>query len=902
MNWKDVIRQAFIDAGDSPDEDVVEELAQHAATAYQAYRADGDEAPDAERRVRALIQQWRDQAPRFHRRSRGTPATEPPSIESRRFAGLMNDVRYGLRTLFRQRGFTLLAVLTMAIGIGIMTTLFSVLYGVLLKPLPWPEAERLMWLAESHQGATRKMPWSMTNGPYLAWKEKPSTVEDVGAWSGQTITLSGTGQTERISAAKVTASIFPLLRATPLIGAAFDASDELAGTPVGKIVLSYGLWQERFGGSAAAVGQTIQIDGKPAVIVGVMPRDFVFPNASYRAWMPFYVPPVIGSDGQTRTAALFNAITRLRPGVTPSQAAAEATARARAGGDFGMLTMMWFGTNTPADISVVPALDAITEDVRTALIALFLSVALLLITATANIASLQLARAIARRREIAIRSAIGAGTGRITQQLLVENLLLCIVGGVCGLFITAVLHQTLPSLLSTFPRLDNVRIGAMVTAFAFGLMLITGVALGVLPSLYLRRMNLAEMLSQDGTSTIGLRKGSVSRARTLIMTAQVSVACVLLVGAALLGRSLLAMMHTERGYDPANAFTARVVLPSGKFNPAAQVDAMETLSSRLRLIPGVTRVGFADSTPLSGSEMISAFDMKSKRPPVGETINVHSTRHVVSDDYFAALGIRTIQGRTFTAADAANSARVVVVNRKFAREYLSDSPLSDTLSGFGRDDGIDYQVIGIVDDVMEKDLAFAVQPEIYSLARQAPALGAATTFIVRTSGDPRLVLDPLKNMVRDVDASIAIDRIATLADRVSTSLAKPRLYAILLATFAGSALLIAAVGLFGVLSYSVAQRTREFAIRTALGAKPIHVVRMILRQGLWITGSGLAIGMWLSYASNKYLSSLLYAVTPYDWLSFVGVSLVIGVCAIVACIAPVVRALRIDPLGALRTS
>ncbi len=900
MNWKSIIRQAFLDAGEVPDDDVLEELSLHAASAFQARRADGADAAEAERHVRDLINRWREEGPRLRRRPRTTPAVEPPSIDARRFSGLANDVRYGVRTLLRQRSFAVLAILTMAIGIGIMTTLFSVVYGVLLKPLPWPNADRLMWLAETHQGATRQNPWRVTNATYLAWQDNPATIDAIGAWQTPTMTLSGRGETERIPVGGVTASIFPLLGVKPLMGSVFEATDELPGAPVSKVVLSYGLWLERFGGDASALGQTIQLDGKPFVIAGVMPRDFAFPNATSRAWVPFYVLPAFGRDGQMQASMIFSAMARLKPGVTPAQAAAEATARARGGPDWSMSFMMWYGSKSPADISVVPALEAMTQEVRTALVFLFFAVALLLLTATANIASLQLARAIARRREIAIRSAIGAGSRRIMQQLLVENLLLGIAGGICGLVMAAALHQTLPFMLSPFPRLDDVRINAMVGGFAIGLTLIAGVALGVLPSLYLRRLNLAESLAQDGTSTIGSRKGGVPRIRSFIMTAQVAVACMLLIGAALLSRSFLAMTQTERGYDPANAFTARLVFPSGKFSPQAQLDAMETLSSRLRLIPGVTRVGFADASPLSGSETISAFDMPSKKPPVGPSIQVHATRHVVSDDYFAALGIRLVNGRTFNSRDAATSTPVIVVNRTFANQYLSDAPIGDTIANFARGNGVPYEVVGIVDDVFEKGLSDPVQPEIYSFTRQSQTFGVPATFIVRTSGEARSVLGPLRNIVRDLDSSIAVDRIATMSERVSTSLAKPRLYAVLLATFAASALLIAGVGLFGVLSYSVAQRTREFAVRTALGAKPADVVRLILKQGMWITVSGLALGIWLSFVSIQYISAMLYGVTPHDWLSFVVVSLVVGVSAILACIAPAVRAVRIDPLHALR--
>ena len=588
-----------------------------------------------------------------------------------------NDVRYGFRVLARSRGFVVLAILTMAVGIGIMTTVFSLIHGVLLQPLPWPEPERLVRLSETHQGATRRLPWIMTNAAYLAWRDQPSTIEQLAAWSRRQATITGAGDAERLSYAVATASVFSLLQARPLIGVTFGTEDEAAAMPLGRIILSYGLWQQRFGGNPQVLGQSISLDGRAHTIIGVMPREFAFPDRETRAWTSFYIPPVVTPGGQDRELLMFDAMARLKPAVTPEQAAAEATARARSGPDRGLVAMAIFGSNGPVEIAAVPALQAITADIRRPLIMMLVAVALLLMTAIANVAGLQLSRANTRQREIAIRAAIGASTRRITQQLLAENMLLGLAGGTAGLILTAALHRLLPSRLpADFPRLDNVVLNWSVAWFAIAITVVVGMLLGCLPALHLRRLKLTDALLEHGGASSGIHS-RVPQARMAIMVGQIAIACTLLIGAGLFIRSFVAMMNADRGYRAANVLTTRVSMPDGLFTSQRRRELVDALLERARLLPGVTRIAFTTGLPLSGSETLSSFKMKSLRPPIGVEIQVSTTRSVVSEEYFAAMGMRAIEGRTFNSSDTAISPKVVVVSRSFARRYLSDKPIGD---------------------------------------------------------------------------------------------------------------------------------------------------------------------------------------------------------------------------------
>lgn len=900
MDWKAQLRRTLGNAVPQLDEDVIEEIAQHAAALYERARADGLESSAARRRVEDQLAALAREADAMRRPPRRAPAIVQPPPSGPRMLGLAQDIAYAARRFRRQPGHAAVTILTMALGIGAATALFSVAYGVLLKPLPWPGADRLVRLYETRAGSTRRLPPLMTNLSYREWRENPTTIEGLAAWATRTLAVTEAGPSERIPVAAVTASLFPLLRAEPLLGTLFGPDDERE--EAGDVVLSYGLWHQRFGGDPAILGRTVQLDDRSYRVAAIMPASFAFPDRQTRAWIPFHVPPVSTPGTEGRTLRMFGAMARLKPGVSPQQAAAEGTARGRAGPDAGPVAMAVFGSTGPVEVTAVPALEAQTAEVRPALLVLLAAAGLLLLTATANVASLQLARGVTRRREIAIRSAIGASTGRVMRQLLVESCLLGLAGGFAGLLLAAWLHRAFPVLLpADFPRAADVAMDWRVAGFALVVALGTGIAFGLLPALHARRIALSAALAEDGLAPAGGgSRSATARARGLIMAGQIAVACVLLIGAALLARSFVALISADRGYDPDNVLTARLVLPDYAYSPARRATLVTDLLERLRGVPGVVGASMTTSLPLTSGEMLSSFPMPSPR---GEgTISVQAGIRHVSPDYFRVMRVRLLDGRSFTNDDQETSPGVAVVNEAFVKKYLSETPLRDRLpSRVGRDEaGAD--IIGIVENVRHRGVTDNPQPEIYYSYRQLPS-GLAhdePLLALRTSGDPRGLVPTLRALVQQQDPGIAVESIMTMEDRLMTSLARPRLYALLLGGFATFALIIAGVGLFGVLAYSVAQRSREIGVRTALGATKRDVVTLVLRQGLAIAGAGILAGVIVSLAAARYLASTLHGVTPHDPASFIAVPAALVVVAALACAIPARRAAQLDPLRALR--
>jgi putative ABC transport system permease protein len=823
---------------------------------------------------------------------------------------LTRDLRYGVRVLRRQPGFAAVAVLTMALGISATTVLFSVAYGVLLKPLPWPEAERLVRVTETRQGRTGRVAGTVTNATYLAWREQRTAIEDIGGWRPLTSTMTGAGDALRVPIISTTPSLFAILRVRPLIGRLFRDGEGRQGDP-GLVILSYGLWQERFGGRPEIIGSLVQLDDRPHTIVGVMPREFAFPDLEARAWTPFNVPTVAQPNGAI-SGAIFSAVARLRGGASPAQASAEATSRARSAPDLNAAATALFGAVGPIDISTVPELDAITADVRPAILILLAAAALLLITATANVASLQLTRATTRKREMAVRTAIGAGQGRIVRQLLMENAILGIGGGVIGLALAAGLQRLLPSLLPAgFPRLDAMAIDTRVLLFALTVSVAASVACGLVPAWHSRRVNLVETLSEDGVAPAGgTMRSPTARMRGLIMAGQVAIACVLLIGGALLTRSLVSLIRADRGYDPVNLLTASLPIPRG-YPAERRGQLLETLVERLAAVPGVTHAAYSNGLPFLSAGGFTAFKMRSPLNP-GLEVDVQTTLRVVSPGYFDTMRLRPVAGRMLSDSDSAGRPPAVVVNKTFAREYLGEHALGFRIPQGGpraggvvfTDKDAAWEVVGVVDDMRQDNVEGPPQAEIFASFKQVvpgSMRGFDPIVVVRTTNDPTQYVSTLRSLVQEEAPTVALDSVMTMEDRVTRSLEKPRLYAVVLAWFGAFALLIAGVGLFGVLSSSVAQRTREIGVRSALGARTRDIVALVLRQTLWIVGAGMTLGVAAGLAGVRTLSTFLYGVSPYDALTFVVVPIVIVAVAAVACLVPARRAARVDPLTALRT-
>jgi putative ABC transport system permease protein len=821
----------------------------------------------------------------------------------------LQDLLYGLRLLRRQPGFAAVAIFTMALGIGATTMLFSVAHGVLLKPLPWSDAAQLVRITETRAGRTGRVLGTLSNGTFLAWRDHRSTIEDAGGWLTQTATLTGAGDPARVPIIATTPSLFRILRVHPLIGRLFDEG-EGASNQHGAVILSYSLWHERFGGRPDIVGHVLQLNDRPHTIVGAMPRNFAFPDPETRAWTAWSVPPVVGNGGAL-VGVIFRGIARLRAGVTPEQAAAEATTHARNAPDMGLAARALFGAAGPIDVSAVPELQAITADVKPAILVLLAAVALLLITATANVASLQLARATVRRRELALRAAIGAGQRRIVRQLLIESAILALCGGLGGMALAAGLHRMLPWLLPDgFPRLDAVALDIPALSFALAVTVLASVACGLLPAWHTRRVNLVEMLSEHGVASAGgAMRSAAARTRASIMVAQVAIACLLLVGAALLTRSFVALVRADRGYDPVNVLTARLPLTPG-YPAERRGQLLETLVERLRAVPGVTHAAYSSGLPFVSTGGFSAFNMRSPRNPDVE-IEVQATQRLVSPDYFAAMRLRLVEGRTLSDADTAATPPAIVVNRTFARQYLGDHPIGVRIPQRGPraggvrfgDEHADSEIVGVVDDMRQDSVEAPPQPEIFASLKQILPSSLRSfdpILVVRTAADPTMFVSTFRSLVHEQAPTLALDSVMTMEDRLMTSLEKPRLYAVLLAWFGLSALLVAGVGLFGVLSFSVAQRTREIGVRSALGAQAHDIVALVLHQALWIVGIGILVGLGAALAGVRLLSAFLYGISPHDTLTFVAVPIVIVAIAGIACLVPARRAARVDPLIALR--
>ena len=906
-DWRAIVRAAF--GARTPDDDVVEELAQHAAATYETARADGADVDQARAQAATQIDAWVADPVVLAKRPRRAPAVLPPPANASRLAAVAQDARYALRLMRRQPTHSIVVAATMAMGIAATTLLGSIAYGVLLKPLPWADAPRLVRLYETRQGSTKRFRPMMTNGTYRAWRESRRTLDTIGAWDTRQVALTDRPGAARIAVCDVTPSLFSMLQASPALGRAFADGEEEPGRPP-LAILSYGMWQQQFGGRPDAIGARIRFDTTAYTVVGVMPASFAFPDREARAWLPFYVEPTTTAGKGGMSISMFQALGRLQPGVTPQQAAAEGTAAGRAAipaiPAAKVVATAVFGSDGPVDVSAVPMLQALTGDVRPALLILLAAVVLLLTIATANVASLQLARATSRRRELALRSALGAGRGRLVRQTFVESLVLALFAGTAGIGLAALMHRALPALLpANFPRLDDVAMDWRILAFALCVSIAAGLGCGLLPALHVARSDVAPALAEDALAPVGggLR-ARTARARALILAVQMAMACVLLIGAVLLVRSFVDLMNAELGYDPSNVLTARVILTDGEYAPERRFRLLEDIAQRLSATPGVTHAAYADALPFIGGEALSSFPLKRRD---GSTIQVQTGRQSVSPDYFAAMGQHVVEGRGFTAEDASRDVPVAVVNREFSRKYLDGQALGWTLPG-PRKAGVvaaGRPIVGVVEDAVRRSVTDTPQPEIYGIPRSVGEDGGRITdsdiyLIVRTSGDPRDLVPVLRGIVQAAAPSAPLESVMTMRDRVAGSLANPRLYAIVLATFAGFALLIAGVGLFGVLSYSVAQRRREIGVRCALGATARDIMLLVARQSLAIVAAGLAIGLLASAWSARILTTLLYGVTARDPLTFVAVAGALLAVAAVATLVPVRRAVQVDPAKVLR--
>jgi predicted permease len=826
------------------------------------------------------------------------------------FSDLAREIRYALRSLARSAGFSAVTVLLTGLGIGATTTLFGLTYGVLLKPLPWPEPDRLVRMQETRGGKPGRVPWTITNTTYHAWREHPAAIEELGGWTrGSLMTVAtGRGEPERLRVGRVTASLLRVLRTPPAQGRIFTDDDVVAGNGPGVVILSHALWQRRYGADPSIVGQSLRLDDRSMTVIGIMPERFAFPDRETQAWVPIGIARVT-TGANVISGQIFNALARLRPGVTAQQATSEATARGLAAPSLGRAGAALFGGGGTIAVAAVPARDALTGDVKPALIILLSAVALILATAMASVVVLQIARVASRRREMAVRMAIGAGAEHLLRQWMIEGGILGLSGGAVGLTVAAALQRLLPALLPPdFPRADEVTIDATVALVSGALTVLVIIACGLAPAVQLRGENVREALAADGSAT-GASAASVrsSRLRFSMMAAQVAIACLLLVGTALLARSFIALLRADRGCERSDVVTAHATMKARPF--ASGAAGFERIQQRLQALAGVTEAAFGDALPFVTTGGLSAFTLPSPKDPAAK-VQVQTILRAVSPEYFPAMGLRLVAGRAIDRTDTSSSRPVVVVNRTFAAQYLDDRAVGAVLPitiGAYRE----WEVIGIVDDLRQGGLSGVApaafggvadppQPEMFFTHRQWTGDITEVAFVLRTKRDPTALAPILRSILREEEPALAIDSVMTMEDRVSQSLARPRTYAMLLGGFAAFAIIIASVGLFGVLSYMAARRSREIAIRTALGARPHDIVRLVTRETAAILAAGLGAGLTAALLLGGALRPLLYGVSANDPLILLAVPIVLTFVVAIACAVPARRAARVDPLAALK--
>lgn len=882
------------------EDDVRREIDAHLALIEDDYRTRGlsaEEARAAARRQFGAVERVRG----LHR-------------DARSFAWL-DDARQDLgataRACLRRPWSTVAVVCLVALAVGGVTTLSSVVYGVLFRPLPWPSADALVRLDESRGGRPGRIPWTISNASYLAWRERPETIAAIAGWRvlGAGPTLTGVGDARRIPAAAVTPSLMGLLGAVPVLGRPFV--DEDAATPaLSAVVLSHGLWQRDFGGRTDVVGQVVRLDDRPHTIIGVMPASFAFPDTTVQAWLPMHVMPVVGEGGMRRVM-IFGALARLRPGVTAAQASSEATARARHAPDLAQAALALFGSNGEVAITAAPARDVMTREVRAGVLLLAAAVALLFATTIASVLGVQLARTSERRREVAVRAALGAGTSRIARQWVVESLVVGAGGTVVGLGVAAVGHELLPRLLpADFPRAAEVTLDSGVIVMASLVTLGISVVSGLVPAWLGRRTGLSDVLAQDSLAPVGgSLRTPVARGRALITTVQVATACLLLVVTAVMTRSLVNLLTADRGYDPRNLLTARVAVPAN--TTFAQIGpVIDDVRQWMLAVPGVQHVGFGNALPFVSSGGFRGLTIPSPLDSA-QTLDVQAAIRVTTPDYVHALRLRLRTGRAFSTDDTATSAPAVIVNRSFETQYLEGRGVGRrlALNVSGRPD---WEVVGVVDDMQQGGMSNASTsvsggvadpplPELFFPHTQWRDPVPELIVALRSTNDPTGHVAGLREAFRGADPALALDSVVTMDERLATSLTLPRLYVVVLATLGALALTVAAVGVFGVLAHAVAQRTREIGVRTALGATPASVVSVVTRQVLGSIVGGLMAGLAGAIVGLRFLAGNLYGVSPRDPVSGVAAVGLLTLVAAIAVAVPIRRALRVDPLTALRS-
>jgi putative ABC transport system permease protein len=805
---------------------------------------------------------------------------------------LRGDLTYAARVLRKNPGFAAAAVITLALGIGVNTAIFSVCNAVLFKPLPYAEPSRIVTLSERQRDGT---PGDVAPANFVDWRDASRSFSGMAAVRASSFAPSfihgGRSEVSRLAGGMVSSSFFSVLGVQFMLGRNFLPEEDRPGQN-GVAILSYAAWSARFGADRDIAGKPITLDDESYTVVGVLPAGFQFGSTAAdfqaRSQVEIWVPMALDPQKLQRGAHMLCVIARLKPGVELAEAQAELNVMGT------NLAQQYPKYNKDTGIVAVPLADQVTGSVRVALETLLGAVGLVLLIACANVANLLLSRAAARQKEMAVRIALGASRGRLARQLLTESLLLASLGGIAGFVLAlAAIAALTPHLPADLSRAAGIAVDTRMLIFTAVISMVTGILFGLGPLFGPWRETAAESLKQNNRTSSGIQ----TRLRSGLAVAQIAIAITLLIGAGLMVKSLWALMHVAPGFRSESVLTARLSLPRSRYPDNHRIAALEgELQESLHGRPGVQSAGFATYVPLSGLDNGWNFLIEGRPPlPVG-TYNMAQYRPV-SAGYFETIGIPLLRGRAFTVADTAESPWVVMINDSMAREYWpSENPIGQRIQLNEKW----RTVIGVVGDVLHEGLDGAAKAELYVPVEQAPNIESDPTIVVRTALDSGASAAELREVVAAIDGTVPVDRIETMQQLVSGSVAQPRFRTIILVAFSLLALVMASIGIYGVMNYLVIQRTREFGIRLSLGATPTDVLRLVLRRAAVLIGAGTCLGLTGSVLLVRFIAKLLFGTAPLDPLTFAAVPILLAAVALVASYIPARRATRIDPTVALR--
>jgi predicted permease len=805
----------------------------------------------------------------------------------RTLEALAKDLRYGLRMMIKNPGFTVVAVISLALGIGANTAIFSIVNSVLLRPLPYPSAERLMTIWEDHRarnGPERE--WTSPPG-FEDWRDQAKSFDHVVAVQFWQPTLTGQGEPERLTGAQVSHDTFAMLGVAPALGRSFRPEEDRPGVE-SVVIISHGLWRKRFGADPSLVGRRILLNGESRAVIGVMPAGFKFPIiADADVWRP--IQPVINS-GCRRGCTAIRVMARLKPDATEAQARAELNAIA------ARIEQQFPDTNTKVGATLVPLQEFLVGPVKAQMLALLVAVAFVLLIVCANVANLLLARSATREKEIAVRASLGAGRWRIARQLLSESLLLAVIGGTIGLL----LAYGLVDLLASFspqgtPRVDEIGVDGRALGYALAVTVLTGLLFGAAPVWQLFKADLNQSLRDSGKGLYGARSGR--RALGALVVVETALALTLLVGAGLLVKSFIRLQRVDPGFDPRNMLTAVVTLPQAAYPERNQVALFyNRLLERARTLPGAQSAAVVSSLPLTGFDSDAGFVIEGRPAPRQDQQSVAWVSSV-SPGYFRTMGMGLIAGREFTDRDNENSPKVVIISEETARRHFpNENPIGKRI-GDGSPDGW-REIVGVTADVKHFGLNQDSRVSMFFPDRQQ--LSRRMFIVVRTAADPSSLSPALRGVVAEMDRNLAVSNIIPMEEISTRSIGQERFTLLLLGLFSALALLLAVAGIYGVMSYAVAQRTHEIGLRMALGAQTGAILKLVVRRGVKLVAGGVALGLVASFSLTRLMAKMLFGVSAADPLTFIVITLLLAFVALLACWIPARRAAKVDPMTALR--